>query len=126
MPSADSADSGPLAGSDEVTQRAPAAAPPPATVEATFGVDGSLGIEFAFPFIESIDPDGAAAAVPGLRPGLMLREIVTPTGRVADVHRLGEAAGMCAHSACCAMTNFPTANLLMRGTWCAGMQGASR
>ena len=48
-----------------------------AIVEATFSAAGDLGLEFAFPFITSIDPDGAAAAVPGLRPGLMLRDIET-------------------------------------------------
>ena len=76
----------------------PGVAPPalPATVEATFSAAGDLGIVFAFPFIESIEPDGAAAAVPGLRPGLMLREVESPAGNVANAHRLGEADGMCA------------------------------
>ena len=74
----------------------PGAPPPPTTVEATFSAAGDLGIVFAFPFIESIDPDGAAAAVPGLRPGLMLREVESPAGRVTDAHRLGESDGMCA------------------------------
>jgi hypothetical protein len=77
------------------TQLEPGAPPPPTTVEATFSVTGDLGIVFAFPFIESIDPDGAAAAVPGLRPGLMLQEVESPAGRVTDAHRLGEAGGMC-------------------------------
>jgi hypothetical protein len=65
------------------------------TVEATFSAPGSVGIEFAYPFIESIDPEGVAAAVPGLRRGLMLREVITPAGRVENAHRLGEQDGMC-------------------------------
>ena len=59
-------------------------------VTATFAAStNDLGLVFAFPFIKELDPDGAAAAVPGLCVGMMLSEVALPSGRlVPNAQRL--------------------------------------
>ena len=46
--------------------------PPTPTIEAVFEHHGTIGINFRFPVVESVEAGSLAADVPGLRAGMLL------------------------------------------------------